>query len=393
MLFNGWPDVDHAALEAERHRRFTELLTTLDLDHALLTNFDGVRYATGVRATVVLGGTNIWYCALVAEGGETTLMAIDVDGEDADPFPAQPWVTRRIAGASWQAPSVQPEYIGSILVRELRDAGARRVGIEELPFEIVDLLRERLPCVEFVPIKRDLVRLRAIKMPAEIRLLEAANAAGSHCMQQALQATRAGMTDHEVVGVAVGEGYRLGAEFVTHQVLVAEGLAKKDTWFPSGKRLRNGDTFMFDFGLHGQGGYAHDFCRTHFVGGDPTAEVAAAHRALVESYEEGIAVGRAGVRSSLIHTTINAALEQRGYPPTPYAMGHGIGLASTEFPTLTWPGGAEHDDLLEEGMALCIEPSTYIDAGGTTLAIKEEDVFIVEAGGLRPITTTPRAAV
>ena len=56
-----------------------------------------------------------------------------------------------------------------------------------------------------------------------LRLLEAANAAGSHCMQQALQATRAGMTDHEVVGVAVGEGYRLGAEFVTHQVLVAEG--------------------------------------------------------------------------------------------------------------------------------------------------------------------------
>jgi Xaa-Pro dipeptidase len=389
-MLDPWPDVDLEALDAERHRRFTALLAELDLDHAVLTNFDAVRYATGLRCTVVFGATKDWYCTLVAADGETTLITVDVDGEDADPFPPQPWVTRRVPASSWQLFALQPEYTARVIAAELRRSGARRVGVEELQFEVMDAVRRELPDVELVPIKRELVRMRAVKMPDELRLIEAANAVGSHCMTTALEATRPGMTDHEVISVAVGEAFRLGVEWLSHQVLVVDGVAKRDTWFPRGHVLADGDTFIFDMGMYGQGGYAHDFCRTHFVG-EPQPAVAEAHRALVECFREGVAIARPGVRTSTIHTTINDALVARGLPPTPYGMGHGIGLNVCEYPSITWPGGAETEPVLEEGMVICVEPSTYVESRGATVALKEEDVFVVEADGLRPITTTPVA--
>lgn len=387
-----WPDVDFAALETERNRRFTELLADLRLDHAIVTNYDALRYVTGARSTVVFGATKDWYGLIVDADGSSVVIAVDVDREDRDPFPAHPTVKRRIPGPAWQFIAAQPEHFAAIVVKELRAAGARRVGVEELQFEVLDHVRRELPDVEFVPIKRELLQRRAVKMPDEIRLMEAASAAGSHCMNEALAQAQAGMTDHDVIAVAVGEAFRMGAEWVSHQVLLAEGMARRDMWFPRGHRLQEGDSFIFDFGLYGVGGYAHDFCRTHFVG-EPRPETAAAHRALVESFEEGIAIAKPGVRASRIHTTINDALERRGYPPTPYAMGHGIGLCVSEAPAIAWVGGAELDQPLEAGMAICVEPSTYVESRGTTVALKEEEVFVVEETGLRQITTTPRAAV
>ena len=42
-------------------------------------------------------------------------------------------------------------------------------------------------------------------------------------------------------------------------------------------------------------------------------------------------------------------------------MGHGIGLRMVEIPSLYRAEMMDQDDVLEEGMCICIEPSTAVE--------------------------------
>ena len=85
------------------------------------------------------------------------------------------------------------------------------------------------------------------------------------------------------------------------------------------------------------------------------------------------------------------ALRKHGLPETDYAMGHGIGLRLTEPPAISRSGDVE-DQRLEEGMVICIEPSTWVEVDGVPVSLKEEDQYVVEANGLRPLTWASTAA-
>ena len=97
-------------------------------------------------------------------------------------------------------------------------------------------------------------------------------------------------------------------------------------------------------------------------------------------------MARPGVRGSEIAAAVNAALERRGLPPTSYAMGHGIGLRLVEPPSLFRPDRMDVDEPLAEGMTLCIEPSTAVEAAGEIVGLKEEEQYVVTATGLRQLT-------
>ena len=94
------------------------------------------------------------------------------------------------------------------------------------------------------------------------------------------------------------------------------------------------------------------------------------------------------MRGSEIAATVNGALEDRGLPPTSYAMGHGIGLRLVEPPSLFRADRMDRDEPLAEGMTLCIEPSTAVAVDGEMVGLKEEAQYVVTATGLRQLTTT-----
>jgi Xaa-Pro aminopeptidase len=50
----------------------------------------------------------------------------------------------------------------------------------------------------------------------------------------------------------------------------------------------------------------------------------------------------------------------------------------------------EYDDALEEGMIICIEPSTQVEVDGLVVGLKDENQFVVEANGLRKLTPCGR---
>jgi Xaa-Pro aminopeptidase len=224
-----------------------------------------------------------------------------------------------------------------------------------------------------------------VKEPAEIRLLEAASAVNSLAISTAVSRLTEGMTDHDVLAIAMGALQAAGVEFLTHSVCVARSDLLSGGWFARGRRLWAGDTFFFDIGCYGVGGYASDLCRTAAVG-EPPAAVRRAYHGLLEAYAAGQAAARPGVRVSEVDRTINEALAKQGLPVTPYSTGHGVGLRVCELPIVYRPAMMAVDAVLEEGMVIALEPETSAEVDGSAVVVKVEDNFVVERAGLRRIS-------
>ena len=377
-----WPPVDEAALLADRRARVADVMAEEGLDGLLLSGFDNIRYATGFRANLTYDSNYEWYAALLDRDMAGTLLACDVGDALDGPVPGHPTITRRVGAPSWQAAWAQPETYARLLAAELR--GMRRVGVDVLPFDVADALRGELT---FVPVAGALLRKRMIKTADEIRLVEAACDVASLAMSAAMEGFAEGMTDVEIVNLANDVSLRCGAEWISHAVITVQSTPSRASWLPTGRRVGSGDTFFVDYGVYGAGGYASDFCRTHVAGTAPDA-VWEAHASLREALAEGEAAAGPGMRGSEIAATVNGALEDRGLPPTSYAMGHGIGLRLVEPPSLFRADRMDRDEPLAEGMTLCIEPSTAVAVDGEVVGLKEEEQYVVTATGLRRLTTT-----
>ncbi len=383
-----WPDVDFAALRGARMERVSELMRERDLDHLLLSSFDTIRQTTDFRATLTYDSNYDYYAAIVAADGDATLVACDVGEAIDEPMHGLPWITRRIPAPSWQSLWAHPQTYARVLAKELERLGARRVGIDVLPLDTAQALRAALPGVELVPVLRDLLWARRVKLPDEVRLLEASCEVLSLCASAAMEGFVEGMTDHEVVSLADAAAHKHMVEWISHSVIVAQATPKKAAWLPTGRRIWGGEVFFVDYGVIGRGGYTADFCRTAFAG-EPDPVVADAHRKLLDAKAAGEAFAKPGVKGSEIAQTINDALRGHGLPPTSYAVGHGIGLRMVEPPSIYRAEMMDHDDVLEEGMAICLEPSTSVALpGGEVVGMKEEDQYMVTASGLRRLTRT-----
>ncbi len=386
-----WPSIDAEGLRRQHVSALAGLLDAKQLDHALLSGFDNIRYISDYRANFTYESGFDWFSLLVDTEGSGTMFSPDTDVDDETPFAEMPWITKRVGTASWQAVWTHiPAYVRQ-LSAALREAGAKRVGIEYLQFEVMDALRQELPDVEFVPITWDLLELRKIKTADEVSLIAAACEVGSLSVYAALEQAQAGMTDTDLVATAIHTAYDHGVEWVSHGLITAQssGQAGILSFYARDHEFSQGDAFLMDFGVYGRGGYCHDFCRTGFIG-EPPEPVTEAHQAVLDSLAEGVDMAKPGVRCSEVAVTINEGLSKRGYETTHYGMGHGIGLRLIELPSVYHRVDLlVSDDPLEEGMVICLEPTTEIEVDGSWVKVKEEDQYVVEANGLRRLTLRP----
>lgn len=382
-----WPRIDEDALRAHRVGRTADLMRRLDLDHLLLTSFDDIRYVTDHRSLIVAEGFD-WFAAVVDREGESEIFVPWVDETLSAPDPSLPGVRALHPLPSWTPALPHLDYWVDVLARTMRSRGARRVGFELLYAELLDGLRSELPEIGFSPVTTELHELRLEKHPLEIELLTAACDVNSRAATAALETAKPGMTDHDVLAVAMESLQRSGVEYLSHSLCnVRRGTG---TWFAVGNELREGDAFFFDIGCYGKGGYASDMARTGFVGEPPKA-VRDVHGLLIEALHVGEEAARPGVLASEVHAAINGFLDRRGLPTTPYSTGHGIGLRLCELPTIHRKDRIGRDLALAEGMVIALEPETGVEVDGRFVLVKVEDDYLVERDGLRRLTTAPYA--
>jgi Xaa-Pro dipeptidase len=382
-----WPTVDWHTLRAERSGKVAELMRGRGLDHVLLTGFDTIRYATDYRTLIIAEGFD-WFAALVDTDGACDIFVPWVDEVNEAPEAGLPGIRALHPLPSWSPAHANPRTWTQSLSGVLHQRNARRIGFDLVYADLLTALRQEAPQAEFVPTAAELFDLRRRKEPLEVELLTAASQVNSRAATAATDAAKAGMTDHDILAVAMDSLQRDGSEFVTHSLCnVRRGTG---TWFAAGNELAEGDAFFFDIGCSGVGGYASDMARTGFVG-EPPAAVQRAYRVLLDAHAVGADRARPGVRASEIHEAINDRLHAEGLPGTPYALGHGVGLRACEPPTIHRADRMDRDEVLTEGMVIALEPETAVDVAGRTIVLKVEDNYLVTGDGLQRLTDAPYA--
>jgi len=379
-----WPEVDTPALRAHRVARTAEVMAAHRVDHLLLVGADHIRYATDFRAH--LTNEPDWFVVVVDAAAETDVWVPYVDESIDDPDPALPHLRRMHPLPSWSPATGNPVRWIESITEGLRRRGVRRVGHDTIDSTLLEGLRANLPHVEFVPLSVELHRMRLVKHPIEIELLEAASRVNAGGLEAALAAGQVGATDHDVLAAAMRYQQAAGVEFVTHSVC---NLRKgSGDWFAYGARFREGDPFFLDIGCYGAGGYASDAARTGFVG-EPHPLVAKAFAHLEAAHQLAQELAVPGARASAIQAGVNDYLTGHGLGHTPYAVGHGVGLRICELPTLHRPDRMDADVLLEVGHVIALEPETSVEVDGKLVVLKVEDNFVVEANGVRQLTIAP----
>lgn len=281
------------------------------------------------------------------------------------------------------------------------EAGSRRVAIEAgfVPHATWDRLAAAAPGVELVPVEGWVEADRQVKEPTEIERIAAACAVADRALAALLPVIRPGVTETEL---ALDLEWRMrtgGAEALAFDVTVLAGAeAALPHGSPGDRPVATGAVLLFDFGAQ-VAGYRSDMTRTLFVG-DPTPRdlevyktVAAAQDAAVEALRAGLDAARHGAPlpdGRRIDGIARSWIDVDGrWPAFQHGLGHGIGLATHELPSL---GRTAATTALPSPTVFSVEPGIYLE-GETGVRIEDLVVLDARAGRFERLTRFPRDVV
>jgi Xaa-Pro aminopeptidase len=253
-------------------------------------------------------------------------------------------------------------------------------------------LSEAAPDVELVPAAGWIEGLRQVKEPAELERVASASAVADMALERLLARIRPGVTEHDLALDLEWEMRTHGAEALAFDVAVLSGPnAALPHGSPGPREVRAGEVLLFDFGAQ-VCGYRSDMTRTLFVG-EPSKHaleiydiVARAQQASIDALAHAIAEDRRPTGKS-IHIVARDVIANAGHGDHfGHGLGHGIGLATHELPSL---GMSVGDVPLPSPTVFSVEPGIYLD---DVMGVRIEDlvVFDADARTLDRVTLFPR---
>jgi Xaa-Pro aminopeptidase len=271
---------------------------------------------------------------------------------------------------------VDVQFTPALLVDVLSSAGCAcgRIGLEfgrhdrlGICIEHIDKVRRALPGLEMVSAGSLFEEVRSIKSSAEIARIRRACEISMLAWQRGLRGIKVGMRDEDIARI-LGSALCLEGQDINvpGHLTVGDGTRRSGPYRP-------GDILWCDFGAT-YGGYHADFSR-RAVFGTARAEQLKAHADMSHVLDAMIAAMRPGVRACEIAAVGERELVKLGYAPLQgRRIGHGLGLASAERPSLAIWDETE----LRTGMVLTPEPNVTLPSG-EHLHI-EETVVITPTG-------------
>lgn len=193
----------------------------------------------------------------------------------------------------------------------------------------------------------------------------------NHC----LQFLKEGMTEKEYATELDYYHQKFGATGPSFSTIVAFGDHSSLPHAMAGQRtLKKGDIIKVDFGCF-YDGYCSDMTRTFFFGEPNDEELVNIHNIVREAHELQIKAVKPGIGTKEIDKIGRDYIKEKGYDGKfIHGTGHGIGLEIHESPRLNQASNV----ILEEGMAITIEPGIYLEGkGGVRI---ENDVIVTKDG-------------
>lgn len=248
-------------------------------------------------------------------------------------------------------------------------------------------LQVMLPEAEFSSANELIAPLRAIKDEAELAALRKASDITDAVFTSILPLMRPGVSEREVASAIDLRFAELGAEFTSFETGVfftgQAALTGGESRRAGERRLRPGDSVMFDFGGVVDG-YCSDFGRSVYVG-EPPAEYLAIHDAVIQAQAEAMTAMVAGrCTAAEANRIARQVIADAGYDEAfVHRLGHGIGVTVHEPPFLD---GVDQS-VLQSNMTFTVEPSVILP---DRFANRIEDVVIVTEQGGVPLSTIER---
>ncbi|MBV8911838.1 MAG: aminopeptidase P family protein [Acetobacteraceae bacterium] len=374
----------------DRLRRAQRLMTDRGLAALLVTTEMNFRYFSGLHTQSWVMPTRPMFLILPADRDP---VAVIPTGSLVS-MRQQSWVTDI---RSWPAPV--PEDDGVTLLRDALSEVSRpgdRIGAElghetQIRMPLVDYLRveKAIAPRAFVDASALMFRLRMVKSQAEIARIGAAAATVSAGFAALPGQIRSGMTEREACRSLQIDLVRRGIEKIPYMI-AASGPGGYETINsnPSERRLEPGDVLIIDTGSTVDGYYC-DFDRNFALGPAPDA-ARRAHDLVYAATEAGIAAARAGRTAGEVWRAMAARLGEDAVRGASVGrMGHGMGLALTEPPSVN----PNDQTVLEPGMVITIEPGIAYEAGGVRKVMVHEENVLITADAPKLLTVRAPAAM
>ena len=353
----------------------------------------GLMGKAGIGALVVEAGPSLDYFTGVQWWRSERLTAAVIPAS-GDPILVTPFFERPSVAETLSVPAEirtwnedeEPLKLVADFLRE-RGVAGDPVGFEETDrYFIFDRLRQQLPSLKAVSANPVVRGCRMIKTPAELALMQAANAITIAAFRYTYPRVREGMGPEqldEIIGTAtrsLGGGYDGGL------VLIGEATA-----YPHGtkqpQKVTRGTFVLFDCGCSVHG-YQSDISRTFVFGASPTADQRKLWDQVHRGQQIAIQAARVGVPAGSVDDAVRRAYESWGYGPgyklpgTPHRTGHGIGMEGHE------PVNLVHGEMtpLAPGMCFSDEPGIYIPG---KYGVRLEDCWHMTEAGPKFFTEPP----
>lgn len=258
--------------------------------------------------------------------------------------------------------------------------------------ELEDIVRSVLPTASFVSAEEFVQSIRARKTPEELRRIKQAIKISEGIFADLLTFTHPGLTERAIGERAAALAHQQGAELSGGEIIVATGKAGLAHRSPTDAPVTPGDVVVVDMGICYEG-YNSDFARTYYV---PTEDgsIPEALTIRVEAVRDTIAFAaemiRPGVPAYQVKEAADRFLEQRGFEPPWFALGHQVGTAVHDgglaLGRRTPSGKGQTERQIQEDMVLTLEPFLLPKAGEQALPVGIEEIVVVTSHGCEFLT-------
>ena len=264
------------------------------------------------------------------------------------------------------------------LARLIKKHRTRVLGFEEIHTTVAAHreLAESLTGVKLLPLTGLVENLRRIKDDSEVRRIVRALRITEEALARTVSFLKPGMTEIKAARYLEDTMVELGAEGPAFSSIVASGPnAALPHAVPGNRRIKEAETIVFDCGAQ-YNGYGADMTRTIILG-TPRPWIKKMYQTVRAAQLAALRSIKPGLTSLEADALARDVIEEAGYGDYfGHALGHGVGLATHEAPSLS----RLRDDVLEAGMIVTVEPGIYIEGRG---GVRLEEMILLRQNGNR----------
>jgi len=270
----------------------------------------------------------------------------------------------------------------SLKCRDIRKLaiGRGRVGYESGVSHAQFLAWQKLSTkTRFVDISKDLAKLRAVKTPAEIEGLRAAERLNGEIWEAARGRFEAGMTERQMARIIKALMIEKG-DGEAFETIVCIGKNAAECHHEPDDTLWNGrEPILVDMGVK-QNGFCSDMTRN--VVSRPSRLYRQVYDLVLSANLAAIAAAKPGITGRDLDKVARNVIRKGGFGKCfGHSLGHGVGYEIHESPYAS----KRDDTVLQPGMLVTIEPGIYLE---DNLGVRIEDLVLITETGCEVLSAS-----